>query len=132
MYWFQTKENIYEVSFCVMWDMIIFLGWWFSGGNFWFGVLPVLFMSVGDAVTGMLRTFVYKRRTKSWWGNLIMVLFSMVVGAALGTAGILAGGLASIVEHYEFYPIDDNVTVSLVSFLVLIAAKTYAPWMLTF
>ena len=40
----------------------------------------------------------------------------VVVGG--GTAGILAGGLASIVEHYEFYPIDDNVTVPLVSFLV--------------
>jgi phytol kinase len=130
MYWFQTEENAYEVSFCIMWGVVITLGWWLSGGNFWFGILPVLFMSVGDAVTGFLRNYIYKKRTKSWWGNLAMAVFSMTIGTMLGAAGILAGGVASFVEHFEFKPIDDNVTVPLVSFLILMFAKTYAPWSL--
>ena len=131
MYWFQTEENMYEVSFCIMWGIIITLGWLFSGGDFLFGILPVLFMSVGDAVTGIVRNAVYKRRTKSWWGNLVMALFSVPVGTLLGFAGVLAGAVASFVEHFEFPPIDDNVTVPLVSFLILILAKLYAPWLLT-
>ncbi|MCW4020185.1 MAG: dolichol kinase [Candidatus Bathyarchaeota archaeon] len=130
MYWFQTEENKYEVSFCIMWGTIITLGWLFSGGEFWIGVLPALFMSVGDAVTGIVRNFLYKKRTKSWWGNLTMALFSMFVGAALGVGGILAGAAASIVEHFEFPPVDDNITVPSISFLILILAKVYAPGLL--
>lgn len=130
MYWFQTKDNMFEVSFCIMWGATITLGWMVSGGNFWFGVLPVLFMSVGDAVTGIVRNALYKKRTKSWWGNLAMALFSIPAGATLGMAGILAGVTASLVEHFEFNPIDDNITVPLVSFLMLLIAKFCAPWLL--
>ena len=94
--------------------------------------IPVIFMSVGDAVTGIVRNYLYKKRTKSWWGNLVMAAFSMTVGSALGAAGVVAGGLAAFVEHYEFYPIDDNVTIPLFSFLTLLLARIYAPWMLAF
>ena len=131
MYWFQTEENKYEVSFCIMWGVVITLGWLLSGGDFLFGTLPVLFMSVGDAVTGIVRNLLYEKRTKSWWGNLVMVSFSVAAGTLLGLAGVIAGAAASLVEHYEFPPIDDNVTVPLVSFLILISAKFYAPWLLT-
>ena len=132
MYWFQTEENMYEVSFCIMWGVILTFGWLISEGNFWFGVLPVLFMSFGDAITGIVRNMLYKKRTKSWWGNLIMALFSIPVGSVLGLAGIFAGAAASFIEHFEFNPIDDNVTVPLSSFLILTLAKFYTPWMLTF
>jgi len=132
MYWFQTEENMYEVSFCIMWGIVITFGWLVSGGNFWFGVLPVLFMSVGDAVTGIVRNMLYKRRTKSWWGNLAMALFSISIGATLGLAGIIAGALASVIEHFEFNPIDDNITVPASSFIILLLTKIFAPWMLTF
>jgi len=132
MYWFQTEENMYEVSFCVMWGIVLTFGWFVSGGNFWFGVLPVLFMSVGDAITGIVRNMLYKRRTKSWWGNLAMALFSISIGATLGLAGIIAGALASVIEHFEFNPIDDNITVPASSFIILLLTKVFAPWMLTF
>jgi len=132
MYWFQVEENMYEVSFCVMWGLIIALGWLVSEGNFWFGVLPVLFMSIGDAVTGIVRNMLYKRRTKSWWGNLTMALFSIPAGVILGFAGVIAGALASFIEHFEFNPIDDNVTVPTLSFVILLLTKVFAPWMLTF
>lgn len=131
LYWFQTEDNAYEVSFCIMWGNILALGWLLSEGNFWFGVLPVVFMSVGDAVTGIVRNLLYKRRTKSWWGNLAMASFSIPTGAVLGVAGIMAASVASFIEHFEANPIDDNITVSLSSFIVLLLAKFYAPWLLT-
>jgi len=132
MQWFQTEENMYEVSFAAMWGIVLCLGWFASGGDFWFGVLPILFMAVGDSLTGIVRNLLYKRRTKSWKGNIAMAMFSIPVGATLGVAGVLAGACASFVEHFEFKPIDDNITVPLVSFSILIVAKYYAPWLLTF
>jgi dolichol kinase len=131
MYWFQTGENKYEISFCIMWGAMIALGWIFSGGNFWFGTIPVIFMSVGDAITGIVRNILYGKRTKSWWGNLAMASFSIGIGSFLGVAGIVSAVSASFVEHFEFHPIDDNVTVPAVSFLVLILAKVLAPGLLT-
>jgi dolichol kinase len=131
MYWFQTEDNMYEVTFAIMWGIIITLGWLVSGD--WFiGVLPVLFMSVGDALTGMVRNYLYGKRTKSWWGNLAMAIFAIVVGTSLGIAGVIAGIVASVVEHFEFYPIDDNITVPVVSFGILVLTKSYTPWLLTF
>lgn len=131
MYWFQTEENAYEVSFCIMWGVVITLGWLVSGGgNFWFGVLPVIFMSVGDALTGIVRNILYKRRTKSWWGNLAMAFFCIPAGAVLGVAGVIAGAVASFIEHFESNPIDDNITVPLSSFIVLVLIKFFAPWLL--
>ncbi|MCX8170405.1 MAG: dolichol kinase [Candidatus Bathyarchaeota archaeon] len=131
MYWFQTSDNSYEVSFCIMWGLIIALGWILTGGDFRIGVLPVVFMSVGDAITGIVRNAIYRRRTKSWWGNLAMALFSMSIGAVVGLAGIIAGAVASLVEHFEFKPIDDNVLVPATSFLILLLARIFAPWSFT-
>jgi len=130
MYWFQIEDNAREVSFCIMWGAVITFGW-FVSGDLWFGAVPVLFMSVGDAVTGIVRNFIYGKRTKSWLGNLTMAIFSVSIGTALGVAGILAGGVASFLEHFEFNPIDDNIVVPLVSFLILTFAKLYAPWTLS-
>jgi len=59
MYWFQTEENMYEVSFCIM------------------------------------------------WGNLIMALFSIPIGAVLGLAGIFAGAAASFIEHFTRAAVND-------------------------
>lgn len=131
MYWFQTPDNMYEVSFCIMWGVIIALGWFISGGNFWVGVLPAVFMSIGDAITGVVRNTLYQRRTKSWWGNLAMALFTIPVGATLGLAGMMAGAAASIVEHFEFNPIDDNITVPLTAFIIILLALLIAPQTLT-
>jgi dolichol kinase len=87
-------------------------------------------MSIGDAITGIVRNILYKRRTKSWWGNLAMALFSMIAGAIVGFAGVLAGAAASLIEHFEFKPIDDNVLIPVTSFAILILAKIFAPWLL--
>ncbi|MEM3463717.1 MAG: dolichol kinase, partial [Candidatus Bathyarchaeia archaeon] len=85
-----------------------------------------------DALTGIMRNMLYKKRTKSWWGNLAMAIFSVPVGAAfLGIAGAVAGAVASLVEHFESNPIDDNVTVPLSAFLILVAVRFYAPWLLS-
>jgi hypothetical protein len=45
-------------------------------------------------------------------------------------AGVIAGAIVSVVEHFEFGPIDDNIMVPSISFLILVIANFYAPWLL--
>ncbi|MBO3800447.1 MAG: dolichol kinase [Candidatus Brockarchaeota archaeon] len=127
MYWFQTKDNIYEVHFCFSWGLILTAGWFLTGGNFWFGAIPILFMALGDAATGLVRNTVFRKRTKSWWGNLAMAVVNTIIGLKLALPGVVAGLFSSVIEHFEFGPIDDNITVPVSSFLILTIFYTVTP-----
>lgn len=124
MYWFQTEDNMYEVHFCIMWGIVISLGWLIFK-NWWYGVIPVAFMAFGDGVTGIVRNILYNKRTKAWIGNIAMATVTIPLGyIALGNIGAIAGLLASIVEHFEVANIiDDNIIVPLTSFLTILAGS---------
>ena len=119
-YWYQVPENKFDVHFCIMWGLSILLGK-IIFNNWWVGVVPVLYMSVGDAVTGIVRNYMFGKRTKSWWGNLAMLAVCVPIGLTLGLKGVLAAVVASILEHYEYKWIDDNIIVPLSSFLLVSA-----------
>lgn len=119
-HWFQKKENIYEVNFCLMWGLVILIGWFFDK-SFWLGVIPALFMSFGDGVTGIVRNIKYKKRTKAWEGSLAMFIVCALVGWKMGWPGLISALGATIFERLEF--IDDNISVPVVSFLILLFSK---------
>ena len=134
MYWFQDPDNIYEVDFCIMWAIFITLGW-FAGRQlgynspFLFGTLPLLFMAVGDGVTGIVRNALFKRRIKHWSGNLAMFVVSTLMAVILGfgLSGVLSALAASFIERVEYIGrirLDDNITVPIVSFTVLYLLQT--------
>ena len=116
MYWFQIKENRYEVHFALAYGTIVLIG--ILLGNLWIGLLPVLFMSFGDSVTGLVRAVTQKRHVKSWEGSLAMFLVCSIIGfLSLGVYGVLVGSIATLVEKIP--KVDDNVTVPIVTaFLV--------------
>lgn len=128
MYWFQVRENMFEVHFCLMWGIVITLAWLLFDGNFWYGVIPVLYMAFGDAITGVVRNILYGRRTKSWWGNIAMAIVCIPLGLKLGVAGAIGGLTASIIEHFEFKFVDDNITVPLTAFLVILVFHQFMPY----
>lgn len=125
LYWFQTKENMYDVNFCLMWTLTVFLIWYVIGTP-WIAIIPPLFMAFGDGITGIVRNAVFKKRTKHPIGNLFMVLvciplgyyFAGIVGIAFW--GVLAAIVSSIVERYEFGPIDDNILITVSATIVLL------------
>jgi len=118
-YWYQVKENMYEVHFILMWGLVIMIG--FLIDNIWIAIVPILFMSFGDGVTGIVRNLLYRKRTKSWWGNLAMfAVCAPMAFAIFNFAGLISATLASIVERFEFGLIDDNITVPLVGFVSLL------------
>lgn len=114
--WFQVKENLYEMNFSIMWGLSILIGWFFDK-TFWLGVIPALFMSLGDGVSGIVRNLKYKRRVKAWEGSLAMFVVCALIGLKMGFAGILAAFFATLVEKTEI--IDDNISVPIISFLTL-------------
>lgn len=132
MYWFQDPENMYEVDFCLIWAFLMSLGWLLAqlynpALGWWLGAVPVLFMAFGDGITGIVRNFLFKKRTKHWSGNVAMFLLCAPMGYFIGPfymAGVLAAAASSAVEHVErigSVVIDDNITVPLVAFAILAA-----------
>jgi len=112
MYWFQVEDNSFEVNFAVVYSVMILVGHYL--GDIWIGLLPILFMSFGDAVTGLVRAFTKKRRVKSWDGTVAMFLVSSIFGFwRLGSYGILVALIVSLVEKIP--RIDDNITVPIVA-----------------
>ncbi|MBS7617787.1 dolichol kinase [Candidatus Bathyarchaeota archaeon] len=132
MYWFQDPNNIYEVNFSLIWASMISIGWVLASGSFWLPAIPLIFMSWGDGVTGIVRNLMFKKRGKHWIGNLAMFLICAPIGYLLSSnisspvSGLVAASIASLVEHFEKignYIIDDNITVPLSSFTILFIAK---------
>ncbi|MCD6094877.1 dolichol kinase [bacterium] len=122
--WFQVKENIHEVNFCLMWGIVILIGWFFDK-SFWLGVISALFMSFGDGVSGIVRNLKYKRRIKAWEGSLAMLLTCILIGLKMGWAGIIAAIFATIFEKLEF--IDDNISIPTISLLILLFFFNFFP-----
>jgi len=127
LYWLQTADNKNDVKFTMMWGVSIFVIWLLLRDPF-LAILPSTFMAFGDGVTGVARNAVFKRRTKSWVGNVFMVAVCIPLGYWLGGAatppipgwGVLAGIAASYIERYEFGPIDDNILITVVATLILL------------
>ncbi|MDI9643629.1 MAG: dolichol kinase [Candidatus Verstraetearchaeota archaeon] len=125
LYWFQMKENAYEVNFTIAWGFAIGFSWLIFGDPV-YGVVTAAFMAFGDAVTGVVRNAMFKRRTKHWLGNVAMLAVSLPIGAVYaGTAGMVAALVASIVEHFELNPIDDNILITLGSLITLIILREF-------
>ncbi|MCX8185118.1 MAG: dolichol kinase [Sulfolobales archaeon] len=123
-YWFQVRDNMYEVNFCFAWGLALLILWLLFGSPI-YAVIPIAFMSFGDAATGIIRNAVYRRRTKSWIGNLGMFLVALPIGAFYaGSVGVIAAVVASIVEHYEIPPLmDDNVLITISTLAILVASR---------
>ncbi len=116
MDWFQVERNMGEVWFCITWTIVI-VGLWYI--DLKVGIAAALFMSVGDGVTGIVRNKVYKRWTKGLAGSIAMLLTTLPIGWYYkGIPGIIGALVATLVEKWP--RIDDNITVPLISAIVMV------------
>ncbi|QKR00332.1 phosphatidate cytidylyltransferase [Metallosphaera tengchongensis] len=129
--WFQESDNLGEVYFSFSFGTILLISW-ILNHNFWelgnrylyVALLPLLFMSFGDGITGIVRNYVYGRRFKGFWGSVGMLAFSVPLGfLLLSIPGSLSAVIATAVEILPF--IDDNLSVSFISFFFLYAAVRF-------
>ena len=116
MYWFQIKENMYEVHFAFAYGIILLVGVLLN--NLLVGLIPLYFMSFGDSATGLIRAVTQKRHVKSWEGSLAMFIICSIIGYAyLGIFGIAVAAAATLVEKIP--GIDDNITVPFITGLLV-------------
>lgn len=133
-YWFQTEDNRNDVKFALMWSCSIALLWWLLD-NPWLAILPALYMAFGDGITGIVRNAVIRRRSKSPIGNVFMLLVCAPMGWFIGGMaeppipvwGLLSAVLATVVERYEFGPIDDNILITVTATAVLLLGVQVGP-----
>ena len=112
MYWFQIKENMYEVHFAFAYGAILLIGVLLQ--NLMVGLIPLFFMSFGDSATGLIRAITQKKHVKSWEGSVAMFIICSIIGYAfLGLYGIGIGAVATLVEKIP--GIDDNITVPIIT-----------------
>jgi dolichol kinase len=120
LYWFQVKENAYEVHFALVYGLTLMIG--VMLGDVWIGLIPMLFMSFGDSATGLVRAFTQRKRVKSWDGTVAMMIVCVGIGYwTLGWYGVLLGLVVSFIEKIP--KIDDNITVPLVSAILVYLIK---------
>jgi dolichol kinase len=134
LHWFQIEDNKNDVTFALMWWVSLSVLWWLLGDP-WLAILPGLFMSFGDGITGVVRNLLVKRRSKHVLGNVFMLLVSAPLGywaasqadPALPGWGLIAAVAASIVERFELGPLDDNVLIALASTGLLLLGANLGP-----
>jgi len=124
MYWFQTEDNMYEVNFCIAWGISVLVLWLILGDPR-MAILPAILISFGDAVTGIVRNILFGRRTKHWIGNIAMASVTIPLGIIyVGVIGGIISAVSTIIERFEFKPVDDNILIGLVSTAMLILARS--------
>jgi len=105
--WFQVKRNFGEVLYTLSFAVLSISLW---EANKVLAGTAMLFMSVGDSVTGMIRSRFVTDRSKHWTGTLGMLITCILIGVTmLGEKGIVLSIVATLAEYQPW--IDDNVTV---------------------
>jgi phytol kinase len=123
----QIRGNWNDSKFALMWSLSIAILWILFNDPF-LAIIPALFISFGDAVTGLVRNALYKKRSKNPIGNVFMLIVCSIIGYYFASVavkpiplwGVLAAVAASIVERFEIGPIDDNILISVTAMFVLI------------
>ncbi|MBO3803800.1 MAG: hypothetical protein JTT11_08050 [Candidatus Brockarchaeota archaeon] len=116
--WFQVKANLGEVYYTLSFSILSITMW--EASRILAGT-AMLFMSVGDSVTGIIRSRFVSERKKHWSGSLGMLLTCSAIGAAtLGARGVVLSALATLAEFQPW--VDDNLAVpfstALANFLI--------------
>ena len=111
--WFQEKKNYGEVFFSLSFAALSISFW---GLDRILTGTVMLFMAIGDSITGMIRSKFVKKRSKHWTGTVAMFASCTVIGyVLLGNIGLLLASIATIAEYQPW--LDDNLAVPAVTML---------------
>jgi phytol kinase len=91
-------------------------------------VACLLFMAWGDGITGFVRSIVYRKAVKGWWGSLAMLCVCLIISAFFIRPfwiGVLACVVAVVTEQsFGEYGIfkwgDDNWAIPVISMITIL------------
>ena len=95
----------------------------------WLAIVPLAFMGAGDAITGLIRSKVYRREVKGNWGSLGMLVTCLILAYFvqpywLGAVGAVTAVIAEKYTKTRHF-IDDNLSIPLSSALVMALLHIY-------
>ena len=112
--WFQLEDNYGEVFFTISYGALSILFW--PQYKIFAGVI-MLFMAIGDSITGIVRSRFVKERRKHWTGSLAMFIVSSLIAVYYyGWVGMIFSLLATVAEAQPY--LDDNLSVPLTTSLL--------------
>lgn len=121
-------QALAEIHFPATGIVLIGICWGLLGEP-WLAVVPLLFMSGGDSITGLIRSKVYNREVKGWWGSVGMLPVCLLFAYLFSPYWIGAIGaiVATVVEKFGATTkyTDDNLYIPLSSALVMGALYAY-------
>jgi dolichol kinase len=107
--WFQVDGNYGEIFFTFSYTLISLLFW---GINRVLGGLIMLFLAIGDSITGIVRSRFVTKWQKHWTGSIAMLIACVALGYLLyGFPGIILGVIATVAECQPY--LDDNLSIPL-------------------
>jgi phytol kinase len=88
----------------------------------------LLFMAWGDGITGFVRSIVYRKAVKGWWGSLAMFCVCLIISAFFIRPfwiGVTASAAAVVTEQsfgeYGFFKWgDDNWAIPVISMITIL------------
>ena len=117
--WFQVEGNYGEVFYTISYGFISAIFWSIDRI---LGGLIMLFMAVGDSITGIVRSRFVDRWQKHWTGSLAMLVVSVLMGYILyGLWGVLLGFIATLFEVQPY--LDDNLAIPIATGLTALVIK---------
>ncbi len=112
--WYQVDGNFGEVFFTFSYGLLSIVAW---PNNTVLAGIAMLFMAVGDSVTGIVRSRFVDKWQKHWTGSIAMFIVTLVIGVYyLGLNGAILAIVATLAEAQPY--IDDNLTVPLATYLI--------------
>ena len=112
--WYQVEGNLGEVYFTFSYGLLSIVAW--PEYRVLAGV-AMLFMAVGDSVTGIVRSRFVDRWQKHWTGSIAMLIVTLLIGVYfLGLYGAVLALIATVAEAQPY--LDDNLTVPITIFLI--------------
>ena len=121
-------DALAEIHFPATGVILIVVSWGILGYP-WLAIIPLTFMGAGDAVTGLIRSAVYKREVKGNWGTVGMLVTCLVLAYFVepyyvGVAGAVTATLAERFTRTTRF-VDDNLTIPLVSGAVMLLLQIF-------
>lgn len=113
MSWFQLRNNYGEVYYTASFAVLCLVLW--NIDRILAG-LSMLFMAVGDSVTGLVRSRILKERAKHVSGSIAMFIVCSAMGYYFyGLKGLILSAIATLAEYQPW--VDDNISVPLLTAL---------------
>ncbi len=116
-------DALAEIHFPATGIVLIGVCWGILGYP-WLAIIPLTFMGAGDAITGLIRSAVYKREVKGNWGSVGMLITCLILAYFIQPywVGVVGAIIATLAERFTKTTkyVDDNFSIPLSSALVMV------------